>query len=48
MPFIGDFAGMFLSFWLIFYIKNTNLIAQNKVWVMIGEMTVNVMIDVVV
>lgn len=48
MPFVGDFAGTVLSFWLIFYIRRTNLIEKNKSWAMIVEMTLNIIIDFLV
>jgi len=39
---------MGLSFWLINYIKRTNLVERNKVQIMLREMTFNVMKDVAI
>jgi len=38
LPFIGDFTGIFLSLWLVNYIKSSNLIDKNRLPIMLCEM----------
>jgi hypothetical protein len=48
LPVVGDFAGICLSFWLVNYMKNSNLIENHRIPIMLREMTLMVIKDAIV
>ncbi|RIA90356.1 hypothetical protein C1645_157854 [Glomus cerebriforme] len=48
LPIIGDFAGVILAFWLVNFIKNSNLIDNHKVPIMMREMTFMIVKDAMI
>ncbi|RGB31358.1 hypothetical protein C1646_670955 [Rhizophagus diaphanus] len=48
LPVIGDFAGIGLSFWLVNHMKNSNLVENHRIPIMLREMTVMIIKDAIV
>lgn len=48
LPVIGDFAGIGLSFWLVNHMKNSNLVENHKIPIMLREMTIMIIKDAIV
>lgn len=48
LPVVGDFAGICLSFWLVNQMKNSNLVENHKIPIMLREMTFMIIKDAIV
>jgi len=48
LPVIGDFAGIGLAFWLVNHMKNSNLVENHRIPIMLREMTLMIIKDAIV